>query len=397
MRAWILGLSASSKMMCAGLAVSLGWFALSGCPCTKEEQHPDAWVACISGQPILLQYNGDKVVKAENQPDFNASDWKCEHTNSPKRKNSNAPDYPVYTRNGPLPDARPHAANSNPPSAFLTQLLLSLPFVPPVTPGAPAGCDPSFPDVLQVDHEIALVTRISTCPFAIKSKIPVVSRPLQIVITPDGATALVTSFDNAVNFINLATDKVTYTLNTDFSINPNGLAISPDGSRAYITSFNTDNPVVVTINTASHAIIGTVRVGAYPQGAILTPDGSQLWVTFPFGQGVYVVDTLSNTVATVVSVDQSTDVAFNSTGTTAYITSGATSPGTVQVVDTATYKVTGSYPVGIGPGDIAMSHGDQTLVVNNYEGNSVTVIDLITDTVHTASFGSSPEGIAFVR
>jgi hypothetical protein len=91
--------------------------------------------------------------------------------------------------------------------------------------------------VIQTVHTQALVTRISTCAFQIKTSIPVVSRPLQIAITPDGLTTLVTSFDNAVNFIDLTTNQVRFTLMTDPTINPHGIAILPDRSRAYITSF----------------------------------------------------------------------------------------------------------------------------------------------------------------
>jgi YVTN family beta-propeller protein len=293
---------------------------------------------------------------------------------------------------------RAHAAGSGTPSAFLPQQLRSLPFLPLIpSPATPPGCDSSFPDVLVTIHPNARVLRMSTCPFQIKATIPVVSRPLQIEITPDGATALVTSFDNAVNFIDLASNQVTFTLMTDPSVNPNGIAISPDGARAYVTSFNTNNPVVLVIDLASRKVVATIPVGTYPSGAILTPDGSQLWVTYPLGSSVDVIDTLTNTSVTGLGIGQTTDIAFNSTGTRAYVTSATNSPGNVVVVDTATYKVIKSYMVGQGPTDIAMAYGDEFLVVNNDAGNSISVIDLVNDTVTTTPVGNSPSGIAFVR
>ncbi|MDP8981470.1 MAG: hypothetical protein M3O35_12870 [Acidobacteriota bacterium] len=267
-----------------------------------------------------------------------------------------------------------------------------LPHVPP--PGTPPPCDASSPDLLQTNHTNSLVTRIATCPFQIKATIPVVSRPLQIDITPDGSTALVTSFDNAVNFIDLATNKVTFTLTTDVSVNPHGLAITPDGKRFYITSFNQDNHVVLLYDMTSHAILATIPSIQFPQGATLTPDGSQLWITSPLAQSMQVIDTLTNTVVTQLAIGQTTDVAFNSTGTRAYVTSGS---GFVVVVDTATYQRIKSYQVGAGPGDIAMSYADEFLVVDNWAGNSVSIIDLVQDKVTTTAVGANPGGIVFVK
>jgi len=56
------------------------------------------------------------------------------------------------------------------------------PFVPP--PTTTPACDSTYPDVLQTVHTNAQVTRISTCPFKIVARIPVVSRPLQIRYHP---------------------------------------------------------------------------------------------------------------------------------------------------------------------------------------------------------------------
>ena len=103
----------------------------------------------------------------------------------------------------------------------------------------------------------------------------------------------------------------------------------------------------------------------YPQGATLTPDGAQLWITGPLDGDVEVYDTASNTLAARINAGVTTDVAFNSTGTRAFITSQVNQPGTVIVVDTATFLVLKTYTVGRGPTDIAMAYGDQSLVVNN--------------------------------
>jgi hypothetical protein len=382
-----------------GILLTLGWFVLESCDCdqSKEDEFPGFWVACIDNKPALMTYNGDSPALVTTDPagNFNPANWDCKHPNSPHYKKSEAPAFPSAPPSGPAGSTRkPHVASSK--VAYLPRQLRVLPFVPNVPPSPAQVCDASFPDVLQTVHTNAMVTRISTCPFKITATIPVVTRPLQVEITPDGSTALVTSFDNAVNFIDLATNKVTFTLMTDASINPHGLAISPDGSRAYITSFNT-NGVVAVIDLASRNIVATIPTIAYAQGATLTPDGSQLWITSPLAASVDIFDTLTNTRVTGLNLSQTTDVAFNSTGTRAYITSQAAVPGTVTVFDTSSYQVIKTYTVDSGPADITMSYGDQFLVVNNDAGGSISVIDLKKDAVRTTKVGANPSGIAFVR
>ena len=393
-------LTTSTRLMGFGIALSLGWFVLESCDCdeTKEDNFPGFWVACIDNKPTLMSYSGNNptIVSSDPAGSFNPSQWDCSTPGSPPQPNSQAPAFTAGSPSGPGGYAKkPHATGSG--IAYLPQQFRDLPFVPAVPPSATPGCDSSFPDVLRTVHTNALVTRISTCPFQIKATIPVVTRPLQVAITPDGSTALVTSFDNAVNFINLSTNKVTFTLNTDPSINPDGIAISSDGTRAYVTSFNTDNPVVMVIDLTSNTVITTIKTIPYAQGVTLTPDGSQLWITSPLGASTDVIDTLSNTEITNLSVPQSTGIAFNSTGTRAYITSQVSAPGTVVVVDTATFKVLNTYTVGSGPTDIAMSYGDRFLVVNNFGDGSTSVIDLIKNAVVTTNVGASPSGIAFVH
>ncbi len=393
-------MSPSTRMMCTGLAISLGWILFEGCPCeqSKQDKYSGEWVTCQGDQPTLMHYYGNIPAPSSTTPNFDPKQWSCKHPDSPHYKNSSKgipPPFPSYGPGGPLSSKTPRAASSGSVTAYIPKQLRWLPFLPHVPPpGTPPPCDASSPDLLQTNHTNSLVTRIATCPFQIKATIPVVSRPLQIDITPDGSTALVTSFDNAVNFIDLATNKVTFTLTTDVSVNPHGLAITPDGKRFYITSFNQDNHVVLLYDMTSHAILATIPSIQFPQGATLTPDGSQLWITSPLAQSMQVIDTLTNTVVTQLAIGQTTDVAFNSTGTRAYVTSGS---GFVVVVDTATYQRIKSYQVGAGPGDIAMSYADEFLVVDNWAGNSVSIIDLVQDKVTTTAVGANPGGIVFVK
>ena len=388
----------STKMMCSGILLSLCWFVFEACECdeSKEDHFPGFWVACIANKPTLMSYNGDTptIVSSDPAGNFNPAQFDCTHPNSPHFKGSQTPTFPTSGPGGPGSARAAHDVTGL-GRAYLPQRLRELPFMPPLPPTAtPTACDSTFPDMLRTVHTAALVTRISTCPFAIKATIPVPTRPLQVAVTPDGSTALVTSFDNAISFINLATNTVSFTLTTDPSINPHGLAISSDGTRAYVTSFSPSNPVVIVIDLSSKKIIATIPTITYPQGATLSPDDAQLWITSPLANSLAIIDTLTNTEVSARALGQTTDVAFNSTGTRAYITSGSNQ---VVVMDTATFRILNTYTVGSQPTDIAMSYGDAFLVVNNATDGSVSVIDLIQNVVKTTKVGDTPTGIAWVH
>ena len=394
--------SRSTKFMCAGIALSLGWFVLESCECdeTKEDKFPGFWITCIGNKPTMMNYSGDSpnIVTSDPAGSFNPSQWDCSTPGSPPQPKPGAPAFKTGSPSGPGGYARKSHATTPATAAYLPQLLRDLPFVPHVPPPTSPTCDSTFPDMFQTVHTNALVTRITTCPFKITATIPVVTRPLQAVLTPDGSTLLVTSFDNAVNFIDVGSNKVVYTLMTDLSFNPDGLAISPDGTRAYVTSFNTNGGIAV-IDLTARKILSTIPTIAYPQGVAITPDGSQLWVTSPLGASVGIFDTLTSTQVTGLNISETTDVAFNSTGTRAYITTSSTVPGSVVAVDTGTYQIIKSYTTDSGPTNASMSYGDQFLVVNNNLGGSVSVIDFLKDVVVTTKVGanSSPAGIAFVH
>jgi YVTN family beta-propeller protein len=396
----MIRLTMPTKLLSVGVALSLGWIVLEACDCnqTKEDQFPGYWVTCIANQPTLMTYSGNNptVVTSDAAGAFSPAQYDCSHAGSPQYKGSES-SFKIGSPSGPAQFVRPHATGS-PTTAYLPQRFRDLPFTPNVPPpGTPPVCQSNYPDVLQTDHEEALVTHITTCPFKIVATIPVQTRPLQIAITPDGSTALVTSFDNVLNFINLSTNKVTYQLQAGSTVNPSGIAISPDGTKAYMTSFNGNNPAVLVIDMASQAVVATIPTMTYPSGATLTPDGSQLWVTSVYNTETDVIDTLSNTVVTRLNYGASTDIAFNSTGTLAYETIDNNPPGKVLVFNTSTYQVVNTYTVGNVPADIAMSYGDQFLVVNNSGDNTVSVIDLVKNIVTTTPVNGVPSGIAFVQ
>jgi len=135
------------------------------------------------------------------------------------------------------------------------------------------------------------------------------SGPFNIRITPNGLFAYVSNFGsnnfypfgNTVSIINLKTNEISKTLT--LGIQPSGIAISPNGKRVYVTNYNTLYGKPITFNnlTAGQGLVSiidaekqivcskTIEVGLSPANAIVSLDGTKLYVTTYTGNALYAI------------------------------------------------------------------------------------------------------------
>jgi DNA-binding beta-propeller fold protein YncE len=165
--------------------------------------------------------------------------------------------------------------------------------------------------------------------------IPISHDAASIAIAPDGATAYVTSYidsldsdsgvhhyrDGKITPIDLATG----TPGTPIPVGgtPAGIAITPDGATAYVTS--PDNDTVVPVNLTAGIAGKPIPDPDGPTGAIaITPDGDTAYVT-NYGGGsqngsVTPVNLAAGTVGKPISDgDAAQAIAINPAGTVAYV------------------------------------------------------------------------------
>src|SRR4030095_566094 len=137
-----------------------------------------------------------------------------------------------------------------------------------------------------------------------------------------------------------------------------------------------------------------IDVRARPQESAVTPDGGRLFLVHESTAGVTVIDTATNLVIAnvVIGGNRAKDILFTLDGHFAYIANY--SAGTVNVIDTTTYRVK-TIPTAAGPRRLALSPAGDRVFVTNMLANSVSAIDtrrqrLIT----TIDVGVQPRGIA---
>lgn len=249
------------------------------------------------------------------------------------------------------------------------------------------------PTAFTLDRTNGLLTRSDICTAQVIAPIKVISRPSQVRITPDGSTAIVTSYDNGITFIDTSTNQISAILQP--VIFASGVAIASDGSYALVTNYDDAAPYLAIVDIPSQSITGKIPLDLpFPQSVFLNPDSTLAWVTYPASNTVEAIDMLSGTVTRSLSINSPCDVVFNPTGTTAYVSSGA---GSIQIIDTATYSTTSSVKTAAGTCDIQISADGHLVTANNYLAGSTTVFDARTPgTAVTIPGGTKPHGSVLV-
>ena len=267
--------------------------------------------------------------------------------------------------------------------------VLDLPLMPPFSQGtdleALNGCDSLRPPALyRVNHYANTVTRVDGCSPTLTANIRVGSRPLQAVLTPDGKTLVVASFDSVVTFIDTATNRVTKSLATPSDFHPAGIDITRDGLLAYVVSFDDIRPALMIVDITRQTILARFALPyQYPNGLFLTPDGTQAYITHPFGSEVTIFDLLTSTVAATISMSQPHAVVFNRTGTRAYV-SGLR---VVRVFDTSTLLQVDAFEFPGEASNMELSVDGQFLFIEDYASTRVYTLQLNTRTLRSVDTG----------
>lgn len=269
-------------------------------------------------------------------------------------------------------------------------------------------------------------------PFQVLATIDVGDGPSGVALNPAGTRAYVANnSDGTVSVVNTATNAVTATITV--GADPRGVAINPAGTRVYVA--NGDDGTVSVIRTSTNTVIATIPVGTFAREVAVSNGGTRLFViggqgsstlttistatntvtatvdlngqgfslaVDPQGGRVFVgtqidwlevVDTVTNTVTHVDSdAGQLTGIVFNALGTRAYISN----PGNdvVLVLDTNTFAVVDTIPVGSVPEGLALSPDGSRLYVVNQWGHSVSEVRTSTNTVITTiDVGFYPKAI----
>lgn len=203
------------------------------------------------------------------------------------------------------------------------------------------------------------------------------------------------------------------------------------GDLAYVTLAQDD--LVALVETGGQAVVGTVDVGAAgcdsPWRATMSPDRDYVYVGCFDSSSLAVIETVNHTVvAMVIGTPNADDIAFVRNGAyalvgnrwswshhiavvdthiysiTQYISTDAeahsvaphpfldrayatSADGHILIIDTNTFTITGSIPVGGQPWDVTVSPDGRWVFASDYGGQGLAVIDVGSNTVYTTVTG----------
>jgi YVTN family beta-propeller protein len=183
-----------------------------------------------------------------------------------------------------------------------------------------------------------------------------------------------------------------------------GLVSVPAAAQcdAYVAQ-NASNSVWV-INTMTDMAVAVIPVQFSPLGVAIAPNGRFAYVTntgavcdlcfFNQPSSVSVIDTTTYSVVATIPVGQyPAAVAITPNGAFAYVANF--NSNSVSVINTATNTVTTTITAGTGPWGIAITPNGAFAYVTNYTSASVSVISTTTNAVvATVAMGSPAWGVA---
>ncbi len=262
----------------------------------------------------------------------------------------------------------------------------------------------------------------------------IISHPIDVRHSPDGTKAyLVADFSNAVFVIDTQTNAIVKQVDSSaFPFNaPTTVQFSPDGTKAYVSNENGNN--ISIIDTSTDTIIGYVHDNGYafklPVDIAFSPNGILAYVTNYNGNTISVIDVASNTATGYINTgsfylltpsyvsfvdDTKAYVCFlnsNQVGIidvahgvmTGYVNPGPfsfvlphrimnisdsgraiiTNIGSNQVIICAidTDTVLGAAGPLNNPRQMAISPDHSTVFIANKDGNSVSILNLATNTI----------------
>jgi YVTN family beta-propeller protein len=213
-------------------------------------------------------------------------------------------------------------------------------------------------------------------------------RASDVVISPDGRHLYAAHNQGADDRANGAVSMIDIACATAVATVPvndvAALAISPDGSRLYAVSYDRGTyyqyPAgwLTIINTASHAVVETIAVGACPETVTVSPDGVYLYLTHYDTCSVSAVNLTTGSVTVIALRDAPLGVVFTPDSAHAYVGN----VHSLTVIDTTTNDAhdidTGDLPRGL-----QLSPDGKRAYVTNLGVHALSVVDTIANSVAT--------------
>ena len=207
------------------------------------------------------------------------------------------------------------------------------------------------------------------------------SDPESFDVSQDGKTLFVSNEDaSGVSVLDIAAGKLTQVIKTGEE--PEGVRLSPDGKLIYSTCEG--DGTIAVIDVATKKLLKTFKVGRRPRTIAFMPDGLHAYVNAENDGAVVYVDAVKHEKMQAIPLGEPGVIKpmmalLSRDGSKLYVSTGRGKK--VFVLDTLSNTVTASFEVGQRPWGMDLSPDGKTLFTANGPSKDVSVVDLVSGQV----------------
>ena len=174
---------------------------------------------------------------------------------------------------------------------------------------------------------------------------------------------------------------------------PHLMALDATETRLFVT--DASSPTLFAVNLASGGV-QEARVGHGPEGVVLAPDGSALWVANRDDGTISVLDPYTLTAMGTFGVGRDPmRIAFDQDMRRAVVVNAG--EGSLMVFDARTHARLATVPIGNDPVGLAMEPDGSRAYVASTRDDEIDVVDLATNTmVDRIKVGMTPSGLVWM-
>ncbi|MBI1930733.1 beta-propeller fold lactonase family protein [Candidatus Poribacteria bacterium] len=229
----------------------------------------------------------------------------------------------------------------------------------------------------QDSDNIAVIDGVSN---SITGAVSVGRSPLGIAVDPDAGRIYISNQgDDTVSVIGEQNLTIIATVKVGGS--PGEIAVDSKGNRVYVVN-GEDNSVSV-VDGSNFTVVTTVKVGKDPRGIAVNTDANEIYVANNVNDTISVIKGQDYSVVSIDNVavlknvsisgnNKPNGIGFDPNAKLLYVANAGTN--TVNVIDTKTFKIVATTPVGNQPQRIAINPNTGRAYVSNLVSHTVSVI-----------------------
>lgn len=216
------------------------------------------------------------------------------------------------------------------------------------------------------------------------------------VFSPDGSKAYVVGTSSGkivvIDVASASASPTTFTIpgSTGGAGAGWGLGISPDGTRLYATGFAANTLSILDASTGA-AIGSPITVGSRPGALAVSPDGSMVFTGNWVGNSITFVSATSASVLRTVTSAQARDLAVSPDGVYLY---AAVSGDELLQITISNGSIVRRIPTGRGPNSVAITPDGAMIIVANSDDDNLTIIRTTDWSTRPLAVGDEPYGVA---